>query len=57
MQDTRNPSKCRPVLDEKLYMEVYQHRENLCFFGFVEFSMADSIEDMKITNDLQCGFS
>ena len=38
-------------------MEVYQHRENLCFFGFVEFSMADSIEDMKITNDLQCGFS
>jgi len=28
-------------------MEVYQHRENLCFFGFVELSMDVSIEDMK----------
>ena len=28
-------------------MEVYQHRENLCFFGFVELSMAVNIEDMK----------
>lgn len=28
-------------------MEVYQHQENLCFFGFVELSMAVSIEEMK----------
>ena len=28
-------------------MEVYQHRENLCFFGFVELSMGVSIEDRK----------